>query len=172
VPRKTNRNPQTIDEFVRWLDQHSAAVASWLRTSDEMQDTEPGDCAALVNEAQLLAYRLGVHDGLPKTQFVNLDHCEALAVFDRLRADCDEKPIREASLDFELTVQQAVKRINVSDQTIYRLVRDGELIGRRYGTGRGTIRIRLGDLLDYQRRQGAVAKSKTGQVTLQQLRSA
>jgi excisionase family DNA binding protein len=94
-----------------------------------------------------------------------LPHRQAQAVLRRLLVACLDKPIEDVNA--QLSVAQAAKRINVATGTIYDLVQKNEIIHKRHGTGRGTIRIRLGDLLEYSKKQTTAAK-KAG-VTLEQL---
>ena len=48
-----------------------------------------------------------------------------------------------------LTVKDAAAQLNVAKSTVYTLVKSGRLRAHRIGSGRGTIRISIGDLEEY-----------------------
>lgn len=156
--------PQSVDKFADWLRGWITVIQDWQ--GSEMQETEPGDCADLAYEAQVYGFRFGVCE-LPAQHYINLPHEEAIAVLSRLLDACERKKIEALPSDAQLTVAQAAKRLNIAESTIYDLVENNEIPHKRYGTGRGTIRIRLCDLLEYSKTQ--VVPAKPGAVTLKQL---
>jgi excisionase family DNA binding protein len=77
---------------------------------------------------------LDFYKDAPENPTINSSRCWLAACLKRLQ---------ETSL---LTVKQAAERLHVSTRTIYDLVESGRLRCNRYGSGRGTIRIRPDDL--------------------------
>jgi excisionase family DNA binding protein len=158
------KKPETLVEFIAYLKHWHGRIESWSKHPDGVHEDELRGCADIAYEAELLAHELGLQE-LPAQRYVNLPHREAQAILMRLLVASQNKPIDDVNA--QLSVAQAAKRINVAVGTIYDLVQRNQIAHKRYGTGRGTIRIRLGDLLDYSKKQTIAAKQAG--VTLEQL---
>lgn len=80
--------------------------------------------------------------------------------------------LRERPEGSPYTVQQAAEYLGISKTTVYELLNSGQLASYRIGEGRGTIRIRPGDLAAFQREahRGGEFESERQSVTLTDLR--
>ncbi len=146
---KESKSPETLQEFAKWLRDQTARLEIARSHPDGLHEGELQDIAADVNESLRLAFRFRIEPELPANLHIAFGHSEAISLFGRLLDACDEKPQEQFGLDAELTVAQAAKRINVSPGAIYDAIAAKKLPHKRIGKGRGTIRIRLGDLLAY-----------------------
>ena len=135
--------PHTIPEFRSWLRAKIAAMDGPFP-----EDTLPL-CEAAAQSIKH-ARRIAIALELPAVAAV----CEkvttpalALPVAQRVLAEC----LAALPNSDTLTVKDAASRLNVSQRTVYDLVRSGRLRSTRIGNGRGTIRIAPADLSEIRK---------------------
>jgi excisionase family DNA binding protein len=163
---------ETIEQFYGWVNfGHDLfeQVISHERPAECVSD----EFARIVFRTEISAHKFGFGDAPKPYKKYRLDDTRAL--FKRLRRLIQERmdvSPAEISDDQQFTVAQVAERLNLSNQTVYRLADAGKLRATRHGTGRGRLRISASNLREYMLNRRQEAKSNAGQVTLEQLRSA
>jgi excisionase family DNA binding protein len=129
--------PRSIPQFRRWLRAEIAEL-----DGPQPEDTLPlcEDAASAVKNARRIAIALELADVAEVCEKVTTSAL-ALPVAQRLLTTC----LAALDPDF-LTVKEAAARLNVSERSVYDLVRCGRLHASRIGNGRGAIRITPADL--------------------------
>jgi excisionase family DNA binding protein len=128
-------------------------MKSWLKRqivelTDLQAHPEPDQgvfegCAAVIREAADRAAKAGFIDLYERHKRVRL--CtprDAVAILNSMLAAL--QPASDTSAP--MTVKEASERYGIPERTIYALCKDGQLVHRRVGTGRGRILIRSVDL--------------------------
>lgn len=140
--------PTTKAEFTKYLEVWFDRVQAWLEHPAGIEEQEFYDCAELLNEASMIARKLGAGH-LADTRRGMIAHEDLLDVLGRLLAWSKEGDVASTADDGRpLTVKQAAAFLNCSDDLIYDLCSSGQLVHHRIGKGKGTIRIPRNALSD------------------------
>jgi len=130
--------PRTVAEFRKWLQAEIAELGSFLETDPE--ENQFWDAAAAVKNARRLAIALELPVVAKLCNITTSAYPVTKA--QQILTEC----LAALDADDMLTVKQTAERLQVSERTVYALVRSGRLHAQRLGNGRGTIRIAPADL--------------------------
>jgi excisionase family DNA binding protein len=146
----------TVNGFRRWLKAQTACFDDDSPVAAERAD----ETIPVIREAEEIAIELGLPEiarhcatvtttmlALPVARLIL---CECLAML-------PENKSESTAGDRPLTVREAAKLLHASTDTVYGLVARGELSHHRIGRGR-SIRFRLSDVEEYQRRMAEAAR--------------
>lgn len=145
----------TPEDFRRWLQR----ALSELQAIAAHPERDLGDfdyARRIVRLAREHAIALRLPEAFQRCRVSRPSPDDAIAVV----LGCLAALPRDDSAD--LTVAQAAERLNVAAKTVYDLCGSGKLAHHRIGAGRGTIRIKPGDLEEYRREASASRRSETG----------
>lgn len=151
--------PKTKAEFAKYLSVWFDRVQAWIEHPAGIDEQEFYDCADLLNEASMIARKLGAGH-LADTRRGMIAHEDLLDVLGRMLAWCKEG---DDSEDF--TTTRLAQKLKVSPDKVRHWIGSGELRATnvaKAGSSRPKYRISPSELEAFQRRRSLASKeSKT-----------